>query len=243
MKRLLVLLPMIATPLLFSCLRRDETQTMNKPSSPPEAALPATLETATFALGWFWTPDAQFGSLPGVVRTRVGYAGGTKDHPTYYDLGDHSESIQVDYDPSQISFERLLAEFWSSPNSCERTGIRQYMSFIFYHNEEQRQAALASREREAAKRKQEIATPIVPADTFIVAEDYHQKYFLRQCRPLERELSARYASARDFMNSTTAMKLNAYLAGHRTRKMLDKEIDSFGLSEMGRTTLREAVGN
>jgi hypothetical protein len=151
--------------------------------------------------------------------------------------------LQVDYDPSQISFERLLEEFWSSPNSCERSGIRQYMSVIFYHNEEQHQAALASRQRESAKRSQGIATPIVPAEAFTVAEDYHQKFYLRQCSPLAREVSARYASARDFMNSTIAMKLNAYLAGHGTRKMLDSEISSFGLSEIGRKTLREAVAN
>jgi peptide methionine sulfoxide reductase MsrA len=164
------------------------------------------------------------------------------EHPTYENVGDHSESIQVDYDPSQISFDRLLEEFWSSPNSCERTGIRQYMSIIFYHNEGQRQAALASRMRESEKRKQEIATPILPVGTFTVAEDYHQKFYLRQCRPLEREVIARYASAREFMNSTIAMRLNAYLAGYGTRKMLDGELDSFGLSEAGRKILRQAIG-
>lgn len=165
------------------------------------------------------------------------------EHPTYQNVGDHSESIQVDYDPGQISFDRLLDEFWSFPNSCERTGIRQYMSIIFYHNDEQRQAALASRQREAAKRQQEIATPIVPADTFTVAEDYHQKFYLRQCPQIAREMRARYASATDFMNSTLAMKLNAYLAGHGTRRRLDSEINGFGLSEMGQQALREAVGD
>jgi peptide methionine sulfoxide reductase MsrA len=165
------------------------------------------------------------------------------DHPTYHDLGDHSESIQVDYDPSQISFDSLLEEFWRSPNSCGRSGSRQYMSILFYHNEEQRNAALNSKEREAAKRNREIATPILPAGRFTIAEDYHQKFYLRQCPALERELSGRYRDAREFMNSTSAMKLNAYLAGHGTVEMLDKEIDSFGLSEAGRKLVREAVSN
>jgi methionine-S-sulfoxide reductase len=173
----------------------------------------------------------------------VGFAGGTKQKPTYHDIGDHSESFQVDYDPKQITFEKLLEEFWRSPNSCQRAGSRQYQSIVFYHNDEQKKLALASRERFAKKNKHAQETPVLPVGTFTLAEDYHQKFYLRQNRELEQELTAIYPALAEFTNSTAATKLNAYLGGHGTRKKLDKEIDDFGLSAEGKKKLREFVGN
>jgi peptide-methionine (S)-S-oxide reductase len=173
----------------------------------------------------------------------VGYAGGAKKKPTYNDIGDHSESFQVDYDPKQTSFEKLLEAFWSQPNSCQRSGSRQYKSIIFYHNDKQKKQALASREREAAKRKHVIETPIQPLEAFTLAEDYHQKFHLRQERDLEKELTSIYPKLKDFVNSTAAMKLNAYLAGYGTRKTLEKEIDSFGLSADSKKKLLASVGD
>ena len=76
-----------------------------------------------------------------MVRTRVGYAGGTTDNPTYYKIGDHSETIQIDYDPSVISYRQLLDVFWNGHNCTLRSPTRQYMSIVFYHNEQQRQLA------------------------------------------------------------------------------------------------------
>ena len=73
-----------------------------------------------------------------MLRTRVGYAGGQKKNPSYYNLGDHTETVQVDYDPSQTSYARLLAVFWATPNRCALDGDRQYMSAIFYHNDRRR---------------------------------------------------------------------------------------------------------
>lgn len=137
----------------------------------------------------------------------------------------------------------MLEAFWSYPNSCERSGSRQYQSIIFYHNEDQKKAALTSLKREAAKRKGEITTPILPVGVFTVAEDYHQKFHLRQNSDLEKELMAFYPDAKDFMNSTAAMKLNAYLAGYGTSQMLAKEIGDFGLSAAGRKKLLEFYKN
>ena len=173
----------------------------------------------------------------------MGYAGGTKKNPTYYDLGDHSESFQVDYDLKHTSFEKLLDQFWKCPNSCQRSGSVQYRSVIFYSDEDQKKVALASRERESKKRGYAIETPILPLDSFTLAEDYHQKYFLRQERELAEELTAIYPKLEDFANSTAAMKLNAYLAGHGSRNSLERDIDSFGLSSEGKRRLREFVGN
>jgi methionine-S-sulfoxide reductase len=181
--------------------------------------------------------------LPGVVRTRVGYAGGNQKNPTYHDIGDHSESFQVEFDPKQISFEKLLETFWHYPNSCERSGSRKYRSIVFYQNDAQKKLALASREREAAKRGYAVETPILPLESFTLAEDYHQKFFLRQERELEKELTSVYPDLEGFTNSTAAMKLNAFLGGYGSRKSLDGVIDRLGLSLDARKRLRQFLGN
>ncbi len=85
------------------------------------------------------------------MRTRVGYAGGTSNNPTYFNLDGHSESIQVDYDPIRISYDELMEVFWDSHDPTVQSRIVQYMSLIFYHNQEQEGLALASKEREKAR--------------------------------------------------------------------------------------------
>ena len=100
---------LLAAALGCGAPERAPDRQMNAPAIPAlDAAAPARTETATFALGCFWCPDAQFGILPGVVRTRVGYAGGTTENPTYHDLGDHTECVQIDYDPRALSFDQVL---------------------------------------------------------------------------------------------------------------------------------------
>lgn len=98
------------------------------------------LPKATFAMSWFWFPEAQFGCAPGVVRTRVGYAGGSKLAPTYHAMGDHTESVDMDYDPAVTTYSHLLKMFWKNHDSTSKC-TRQYMSAIFYHDEDQKQAA------------------------------------------------------------------------------------------------------
>ncbi len=105
-------------------------------------------ETASFALGCFWNPDAQFGGLDGVIRTRVGYAGGEKENPTYQDLGNHTETTQIDYDSEEISYEELLEKFWEFHDYTEKKKD-QYKSVIFYHDEEQKEKAEASKPEDA----------------------------------------------------------------------------------------------
>jgi peptide-methionine (S)-S-oxide reductase len=142
-------------------------------------------ETATFAAGCFWGVEAAFRALPGVTRTAVGYAGGSVEEPTYKQVcrgrTGHAEAVEVEYDPSVISYDDLLATFWSShnPTTRNRQGWdigSQYRSAIFYHGEAQHTAALASREHRQRGLKREIVTEIVPADRFWLAEDYHQQY-------------------------------------------------------------------
>ena len=114
----------------------------------------------------------------------MGYAGGRKSEPNYHDLGDHTESIEVVFDPKQVSYEDLLRVFWASHSPERRAASRQYASLIFCGDEAQKKLALASTTREEERRKAKLYTEIVPAGTFWPAEDYHQKYYLRSHRDL-----------------------------------------------------------
>jgi len=174
--------------------------------------------------------DSRFGSLKGVVRTRVGYTGGTKKNPTYHDLGDHSEAVQVDYDPSVISYDKLLAVFWDSHDPVSPAWSTQYKAAIFTHTDEQKRLAEASKTREQARVKGRIVTEILPAGEFTWAEDYHQKYLLRSECDLLRELSTIYPKEKEFVNSTAAARINGYLDGYGTLAELQEDLPGLGLS-------------
>jgi len=149
------------------------------------------LQKATFGEGCFWGVEETFGNLKGVRSTAVGYTGGRFENPTYKDVcrGDtgHAEAVQVTFDPSQISYEELLEVFWSShdPTTPNRQGPdvgEQYRSAIFFHSPEQESLAINSKEslQKSDRFKSMIVTEIVPAGTFYMAEDYHQKYLSKK---------------------------------------------------------------
>jgi hypothetical protein len=115
------------------------------------------------------------------------------------------------------------------------------MSAIFYHDDAQKRLALETRAREEARRRAPIATEISQLGVFTRAEDYHQKYALRQDAALVREFSAMYPEGRDFVASTAAARVNGYLGGHGTREALTREIDALGLSDGGRQRLLASV--
>jgi peptide-methionine (S)-S-oxide reductase len=175
------------------------------------------------------------------VRTRVGYAGGTTRRPTYKAMGDHTETFEVDYDPRHISYEDLLALFWESHNPCGASFSRQYRSLILVHNEKQRRAAEASREKVAKTLGQEVTTPIEAHGGFTRAEDYHQKFTLRGWKAIAAELSAVYGESDRFTDSSAAMRLNAYLSGHGSPAQLEREIALLGLSTQAQRHVRERV--
>lgn len=100
-------------------------------------------ERATFGLGCFWGPDADFGALDGVVRTRVGYAGGTKADPSYHALGDHTEVLQVDFDPDTLTYREIVDEIFRSHYPNKQTGNRQYHNVVLTANESQHETVLA----------------------------------------------------------------------------------------------------
>jgi peptide-methionine (S)-S-oxide reductase len=142
---------------------------------------------ATFGAGCFWGVEAAFRQLKGVTGTAVGYMGGTLREPTYHDVctgrTGHAEVVQVDYDPSQVSYDDLLRVFWENhdPTTPNRQGPdvgTQYRSVIFFHTPEQEAAAGASKDAlaKSGRFKRPIVTEIQPAPDFWKAEDYHQQY-------------------------------------------------------------------
>lgn len=165
-----------------------------------------------------------------MVRTRVGYAGGAKQHPTYRSLGDHTETVQVDYDPTVISYGELLEVFWASHDPSRAAWSRQYMNVIFYDNDEQKRLAEESKTRVAATLGKPVQTAILPATEFTLAEDYHQKYYLRQAAGLWREVGPRFPKLDDLVNSRAAARLNGYVAGLGSPAQLEEELAGLGLS-------------
>ena len=133
-------------------------------------------EKAIFALGCFWEPDDYFSRLKGVVKTRVGYTGGTTPNPTYQRLGDHTESVEITFNPAEISYKELLEHFWKQHDPIIQHK-RQYMSAIFTNGKEQMEQAKKSLEEQQKKTKRLKVTQIIPVSTFYEAEEYHQKYF------------------------------------------------------------------
>ena len=145
------------------------------------------MEKATFAAGCFWGVEVTFRRVKGVTATQVGYTGGHAEKPTYRQVcagnTGHAEAVEVTYDPSVVSYDALLEAFWRchEPTQVNRQGPdvgAQYRSAIFYHNEAQRTAAIASKERieTSGKHGRPVATEIAAAGPFWRAEEYHQRY-------------------------------------------------------------------
>jgi peptide-methionine (S)-S-oxide reductase len=144
-------------------------------------------QKAIFAAGCFWGVERDFGKVKGVISTRVGYTGGEFKEPTYEDVCSHgtghAEAIEITFDPSEVSYDRLLEVFWSihDPTTLNRQGPdigTQYRSAIFYLDQEQKEKAMESKAKlEASNQyKRPIVTQIVPASDFWQAEEYHQNY-------------------------------------------------------------------
>jgi peptide-methionine (S)-S-oxide reductase len=144
------------------------------------------IEKATFGAGCFWGVEAEFRKVEGVVDVAVGYSGGHTKDPSYGDVCSgatgHAEVVDVEYDPSKVSYEELLEVFWANhdPTQLNRQGPdvgTQYRSAIFYRTPEQEAAAHASKGRAQERFKRPIVTEITPVTEFYRAEEYHQRYF------------------------------------------------------------------
>jgi peptide-methionine (S)-S-oxide reductase len=179
-----------------------------------------------------------------VYRTRVGYTGGDKRFPTYHSLGNHTEAMEIDFDPAQIAFVEVVDLFWKGHNPLGAVRSRQYMSAIWFHNESQRDAINTAKEAIERRLEAKVQTPIMPLDVFYLAEDYHQKYRL-QHSPLMKRFNAMYPNFDDFNNSTAAARLNGFIAAHGSRELYDAEYESYGVSAKELTQIiwpRESTG-
>jgi peptide-methionine (S)-S-oxide reductase len=146
----------------------------------------AITQKATFGAGCFWSVEAAFRQVPGVVDTAVGYAGGTMQDPTSEEVSSghtgHAEVVEIEYDPEKVAYQRLLDVFWASHDPTTPDGGDEYRSVIFFHTPEQEVAARASKEQLDRSRRfrRPILTEITPAPPFYRAEEYHQRYLERR---------------------------------------------------------------
>jgi len=190
-------------------------------------------------MGCFWGPDSLFGAEEGVVRTRVGYAGGEKDDPTYRSLGNHTETILVEFDPKKVSYRELLELWWENHDATDKVRKKQYRSKIFYTSKEQKEKAEQFLENKREEVKDEIQTDILELD-FYVAEDYHQKYKLRHSKMMENFSDL---SDSEFRDSPLAAKLNGFVGGHLSvedLEELDLEVEP-GLKDRIVSKIREKL--
>ena len=162
-----------------------------------------TTAKATFASGCFWCMEPPYDKLDGVLSTTSGYIGGKKKNPTYEEVSSgttgHTEAVQITYDPTKITYEKLLEVFWpnidpltANAQFCDHGS--QYRSGIFFHDEKQKELAEASKRRVQSKFKQPIVTEVTAASEFYPAEDYHQDYYTKN--PIRYKIY-RYGCGRD----------------------------------------------
>jgi peptide-methionine (S)-S-oxide reductase len=157
-------------------------------SAAGQGSAPEKAATATFAGGCFWCVEADFDKVEGVISTTSGYTGGRAANPSYEEVSrggtGHAEAVEIVYDPAKVSYEKLLDVFWHNidPLAKDRQFCDhgdQYRSAIFYHGDEQRALAEASKAAVAKRFKQPIQTAILPAGPFYKAEEYHQDYYVK----------------------------------------------------------------
>lgn len=190
---------------------------------------PTSTARTVVALGCFWRPDALFGAVEGVIRTCVGYAGGTTANPTYDALDDHIETVQVEYDPDQIDYTALLEHFWSAHDPTRAPFKRQYQSALLLRTEAQMKEARVSMAAVADRLDAPLTTEVIPDATFYRAEAYHQKHNLRRYSPLMKAFRAFYPGDEALADSPAAALVNGYAGGHRAPSHLVDDWPRLGL--------------
>ncbi len=143
-------------------------------------------------------------------------------------MGDHTEALQVDFDPSEIEFEEISDMFWRSHNPCASQFGRQYMSAIWYHDNEQRLVLEKQLTETAHDQGRDLTTQVLPLRMFFLAENYHQKYRLQSRKALMKKFKLFYPDFDDFNNSTAAARLNGMVGGNRVLQLFKAEGATYG---------------
>jgi methionine-S-sulfoxide reductase len=170
--------------IIFGCNMGQSEKTTDK----QQPVNPAHVQTAIFAGGCFWCMEPPYDNLPGIISTVVGYTGGEVENPTYEEVTTgttgHAEAVKIEFDSTQISYSELLRIFWRNIDPTNPFGQfadrgSQYRTAIFYVDDDQKKAALQSKEEleKSGKFKDPVVTQIVSASVFYPAEDYHQEYY------------------------------------------------------------------
>jgi peptide-methionine (S)-S-oxide reductase len=181
--------PLIAAAFIAVLVAVAAAVAQSRPEK-PAAAPGRPLATATLAGGCFWCVESDFDKIDGVISTTSGYIGGRKANPTYQEVSaggtGHTEAVQIVFDPSRVSYRALVDRFWTTIDPTVKDQQfcdvgSQYRSGIFFHDEEQRREAEASKAaiEKSKPFKQPIVTEITMATTFYPAEEYHQDYYLK----------------------------------------------------------------
>lgn len=180
-----------------------------------DAGLKNNAETAVFAMGCFMRPDALFGGLEGIFRTRTGYLGGQTPKPTYEHIGDHIEGVEVLYDPQELTYERLLDFFWYNHDPRWKAPMRRYSSAIFPKNESQAQKAQKSLESIRSRVNHRTKTMIISDSSFHMAELQYQKRNLRRNRAMMEVFTDVYRDPEMIRDSTAAARYNCMAWKHK----------------------------
>ncbi len=206
---------------------------------PIDKMRPENLKKATFGMGCFWGPDVLFGGVKGVWTTRVGYAGGDKENPTYHNLGGHTETIQIEYDPEKISYKELLEIFFENHNPYVKPYSNQYKSIVFYHNQNQKEIYESYVKK--LKENKTLYTQLKKYENFYYAEFYHQKYRLQAFSKLMNEVEKYYSKDMDFINSTLTARLNYFVGTREGLDLLEREKELYGLDDETITWLKTFI--
>lgn len=164
-----------------------------------------------------------------MIRTRVGYVGGTTKNPTYQKIGDYTEGLQIDFDPAVISYQKLLDTFWTDHFHCRRAFSKQYMKAVFYHDNTQKKLAENGLKQTQKRQGKKVTSQVLPVTDFYRAEDYHQKYMLRMDDKLMKLMGDQNITPEQFTDSTLAARLNGYAGGHGNKTTLKKQLEPLNL--------------
>ena len=143
-------------------------------------------------------------------------------------MGNHTEALQIDFAPNEISFQQIVQKFWQSHNPIGRARTAQYKSAIWYASEQQQAIIAETAAPLAAKLQSELTTEVLPMKVFYVAEDYHQKYILQRNAAVMKNFMGMYPRFKDVVDSTAAARLNGFAGGYGTRELFDAEKHSYG---------------